>query len=189
MNNPVSPDPDGSESELTQKDWLIICRKAFIFILITFLGFIFTGGFSSNSDNFLGKKISSLVHKNPIKDPILVKATVVNNPFIRYEGTTKSGYMSRCSYELKYSFLEKSYTGVVLDSVTTDRGDSKFYGCIPTGDSLTINISKSDPKKIWLEPSVNRNDKFIGLVIFVIFLGSLNWLRVKIVSHLKKVKE
>lgn len=189
MSNPISPEPDDQGSELTQKDWLIIARKAFILILITFLGFLFTGGFSSNSDNFLGKKFSSLVHKNPIKDPVLVKATVVNNPFIRYNGTTKSGYRSECSYELKYSFLGKSYTGEVLDSVNTDRGDSKFYGCIPTEGSLTINISKGEPGKLWLEPSVSRDDKFIGLVIFVIFMGMLNWLRLKIVYYFKKDKK
>ena len=189
MNNPINPEPDDEGSALTQKDWLIIGRKAFILILVTILGFIFMGGLSGNSDNFLGKKFSSLVHKNPIKDPVLVKATVVNNPFIRYEGTTKSGYMSECRYELKYSFQGESFTGEVLDSVKTDRGDSKFYGCTPTSGNLTINISKGDPKKLWLEPSVSRDDKFVGLVLFVIFIGILNWLRLKIVYYFKKDKK
>jgi hypothetical protein len=157
-------------------------------LVSAFFGFIFTGGNSSNSDNFLGKKVSSLIHKNPIKDPVLVKAVVVNNPFIRYEGTTKSGYMSKCRYELKYSFLGANYTGEVLDSVNTDRGDSKFYGCKPTRGYITINISKVDPSKLWLEPSVSRDDQFIGIAIYVIIIGILNWLRVKVMYYLKKLR-
>ncbi len=89
------------------------------------------------------------------------------------------------SYEVSYSFSGKSYTALVDDSVNTDRGDTKHYGCKPTNNRLALSISKADPSKVWLRPSITRDDKFIGLVIFVIFIGLLNWLRIKILVKLK----
>lgn len=179
MNNPLSSDPGEMGSKLSGKDRLKMARAAFAIILGLILGFGFSGGIPGHPENSIGRVYSGLVHKSPIKDPVLVKASISNSPFIRYEGTTRSGYTSKCSYEVNYNFQGKSYTDVVKDTVDTDRGDSKFYGCTPTGESLMVSISKADPTEVWLSPSISRDDRFISLLILVSTLAAINWLWVK----------
>lgn len=185
MNEPKNSEASEGEVELSRKDWFSILKVGFIVLLATLIAFVAGGSLSNSPDNFLAKKYKGLFYKNPIKDPVAVQASIVNNPFVRYTGSTKAGYTSKCSYEVSYSFSGKSYTALVEDSVNTDRGDTKYYGCKPTNNRLVISISKADPSKAWLEPSITRDDKFIGLLFFVIFIGLLNWLRIKILAKLK----
>lgn len=189
MNNPLSSDPGELGGKLSGRDRLKIARAAFAIILGLIIGFGFSGGIPGHPENSIGRIYSGMVHKSPIKDPVLVKATISNNPFVRYEGTTRSGYTSKCSYEVNYNFQGKSYTGEVKDTVDTDRGDSKFYGCTPTGESLMVSISKADPTQVWLSPSISREDRFISLLILLSTLAAINWSGVRVARYLKRVKK
>lgn len=166
--------------KLTKKAWVRLIGFGLLTIIIVVTSFNSFGSVLVTSGNFFGGLVSSTLHENPIKDPIVVGAEVTNNPFVRYDDYRKSGSITKCSYEFNYQYLGKVYTGFAKDAVDTNRGDYKFFGCTPTGSSFPVFVSKADPTKVWVKPSITYDDRFMGLVLLVT-LGSLfNWILVKV---------
>ena len=180
MSEQGDPEYVDVSGKFTKKAWIRLIGFGALTIIIGVASFSSIVSVLGTSGNFLGGAVSRTLHKNPIKDPIVVGAAVTNNPFIRYDEHRRSGTITQCSYEFSYSYLGKDYTGFAKDAVDTNRDDYKFYGCTPTGSSFSIYVSKNNPTKVWIKPSITYNDKFMGLVLLVV-LGSIpNWILVKL---------
>ena len=191
MSEQEDPGYASVSGKLTKKTWARLIGFGLLTIVIGVTSFSSFGSTRVTSGNFLGGVVSGTLHKNPIKDPIAVEAMVINNPFVRYEEYRRSSTVTKCSYEFSYRILGEDYTGFAKDTVDTNRGDFKFYGCTPTGSSYPIFVSKGDPTKVWIKPSTTYDDRFMGLVLLVVLGIITNWILVKLfqVFGLRRKKE
>ena len=180
MSEHEDPDYVSVSGKLTKKAWVRLVGLGSLTIIIGVASINSFGSILATSGNFLGEVVSSTIHRNPIKDPVVVGAKVLNNPFVRYDYYRRSGSLTKCSYEFNYQYLGKEYTGFANDTVDTIKGDYKFYGCVPTGSNFPVYVSKADPSKVWIKPTVTYNDRFKGFVLLLTLSTVPNLVLVKL---------